>query len=149
MGRKTNHKKRYENSGRPTVMTPDVLSKLEDAFRNAFTDDMACLYAGISDTSLYRYCEENEAFRDRKEQLKQSPHLIAQKELVSGIQGNLSQARWWAEHRMPDFMPKASVIIGGTLKTEDSNDMAEQKRLVREFRDKLKQSIINRIKNKK
>jgi hypothetical protein len=59
--------------GRPTVMTPETLSKLEEAFLLGCTDLEACFAADIGETTLYRYIEANPEFRDRKEALKQNP----------------------------------------------------------------------------
>ena len=128
--------------GRPTVMTPDVLAKLEDAFTNGFTDKMACLYAGISVDALYDYCKLNEKFSKRKELLKSSPDLAAQKELVQGIRGNVSQARWWAEHRMPEFMPKTKVEHGGKIDTSGLPMTEAVRKVATEYEEKLRQAIV-------
>lgn len=113
--------------GRPTVMTPDVLQKLEDAFTNAFTDKMACLYAGISERTLYEYCEANPEYSQRKELLKNSPDLIAQKQLIAGL--NTTQgARWWAEHRMEDFRPKSEVKHSGKIQTQDVTELTPEQK---------------------
>lgn len=109
---------------------------------NAFTDKMACLYAGISEATLYRYCEENQAFRERKELLKDTPNLKAQHELVKGINGNVSQARWWAEHRMPDFMPKTKVEHSGKIETEGAALSPEARAVAIEYEDKLRKAIV-------
>ena len=108
---------------------------------NAFTDEMACLYVGISTTTLYRYCEENPEFRERKELLKRSPDLQAQKTLVGDL-SNTHGARWWAEHRMPEFMPKAKVELGGRLDIQDVTGSEEAKRIKEEYEEKLKDAII-------
>lgn len=137
-----------KGAGRPTVMTKDVLRKLEDAFMNAFTDEMACLYAGIGKTALYEYCKENPQFAERKETLKETPHLAAQKELVEGIKGNLSQARWWAEHRMPDFMPKSKVEHSGTIEGMEGAGTETLRALADEFEEKMKAALIAGIQAK-
>lgn len=134
--------------GRPTVMTPDIISKLEDAFMNAFTDRMACLYAGISEPTLYRYCDENPKFRERKEILKETPNLAAQNELVKGIKGNVSQARWWAEHRMPEFMPKTKVEHGGKIDTGSLPMTDAVRKVATEYEEKLKAAIVEDGKKK-
>lgn len=134
-------RKNPKGAGRNTVMTADVLQKLEDAFMNAFTDEMACLYAGISPRALYDYCEANPRFVQRKEELKQTPNLAAQKTLVGDLK-NTSGARWWAERKMPDFMPKTKVEHGGTIKTEDVTQPEAVKAVVDKFHDDLKAAII-------
>ena len=134
--------------GRPAIMTPDILTKLEDAFMNGFTDKMACLYANISEATLYRYCGENEVFRERKEILKDTPNLAAQNELVKGIKGNISQARWWAEHRMPDFMPKTKVEHSGKIETDGAVLSPAARAVVTEYEEKLRQTIVEDGKKK-
>lgn len=65
--------------GRPTKMTPEVIAKLEDAFAWGCTDGEACCYAGIVPSTLYRYCESNEEFSERKETLKDAVSLKAKR----------------------------------------------------------------------
>ena len=65
------------NAGRPTVMTEGAIRLLEAAFLVGATDLEACVHADISKTSLYKYCEENPEFAERKETLKNQPTLKA------------------------------------------------------------------------
>lgn len=120
-------------------MTPAVIGKLEDAFMNAFTDEMACLYAGIHPDTLYAYCTENPKFSERKETLKQTPNLVAQKTLVGDL-NNTGGARWWAERKMKDFKPKSEVEHSGAIATD--NPQAEAARAVTEkYEDELRKTI--------
>lgn len=129
--------------GRPTVMTPDVLAKLEDAFLHGLSDKRACQYAGISVDALYAYQEKFPEFSQRKESLKLSPDIIAQVELVKGIKGNLGQARWWAEHKMSDeFSTKTTVAVTDGL--DDVDVDPEDLEAAAEFSEKLKQNVIKR-----
>jgi hypothetical protein len=66
-----------DKGGRPTVMTDEVIRKLESAFLVGATDLEACVHADISKTSLYEYCQKNEEFAERKETLKNQPTLKA------------------------------------------------------------------------
>ena len=131
-----------KGAGRSTVFTPDVLQKLEDAFTNAFTDEMACLYAGVSESALYEYCQANQKFAERKEKLKLSPNLAAQKKLVDDAAGTVGGARWWAEHKMPEFMPKSKVEHSGKIETEDTTAPDAVKKVVEKFHEDLKATII-------
>lgn len=146
MAKKT--RRNPKGAGRPTVMTPDVLGKLEDAFMNAFTDEMACLYAGIAMDTLYEYCNTNPKFSDRKEKLKLTPNLAAQKRLVDDAAGTVGGARWWAERRMPEFMPKSKVEHGGKIQTEDTNQTEVQKAIKDKYEKELRESIVAGIKEK-
>lgn len=134
-------KSQHKKDGRPTVMTPDTLQKLEDAFLNAFTDEMACLYAGISEATLYSYCQENPKFAERKEKLKLTPNLAAQKRLVDDAAGSVGGARWWAERRMPEFMPKTKVEHGGKIATEDVNQTAATQAVKEKYEKELRETI--------
>lgn len=60
---------------RPTVMTPEVIAKLEEAFAWGCTDIEACLWANIAEKTLYLYQEKNPEFIQRKESLKETPVL--------------------------------------------------------------------------
>jgi len=74
--------------GRPTKITDDVIQKLEFAFVAGCTDLEACCYADISKSTLYDYCQKNDAFSERKETLKNQPimqaRFIVQEALIDG-----------------------------------------------------------------
>lgn len=56
--------------GRPTIMTPEILNKLEVAYSNDATDEQACFLANISHQTLYNYQKEHPEFIERKKALK-------------------------------------------------------------------------------
>ncbi len=93
--------------GRDTVMTPELLEKLERAFSNSFTDEEACLYVGIDTQTLYNYCKKNPDFSSKKEALKKKPNLKAKMVLLKGLNSNdinisLPTAKYWADRKMKD-----------------------------------------------
>ena len=69
--------------GRPTVMTEDVLQKLDAYFLDGLSDEDACERAGISASTLYSYEQENLNFRSKKAYLKGDIKRRAKKVLVS------------------------------------------------------------------
>ena len=71
--------------GRPTVMTPEVIRKLEDAFSWGCTDLEACCNANIGKTSLYEYCDRNPDFAERKEVLKNQPVMKARRVVQAAL----------------------------------------------------------------
>lgn len=86
--------------GRPTVMTEEVLQKLEYGFMKGLTDEQCCSYAHIAPSTLYNYCKENEGFSERKEQLKNNPSVIAKLNIVEAIEeGNAELSKWWLERK--------------------------------------------------
>lgn len=146
----TARKKNPQGAGRKTIMTKDVLQKLEDAFAFTYTDEEACLYAGISPQTLYNYQKRVPKFVERKEALRLKPNLMAKQVLVEGISKNLDQSRWWATHKMPEFTPKqkvehSGIIEGGMDQMEMSPKMQEAARL---FREAKREQIIEDIKAK-
>lgn len=86
--------------GRPTVMTPETLKKLEDAFLVGATDIQACLAADISHATLYNYQEKNPEFIDRKEALKSSLALQAKNNMANSIaSGDTTDSKWYLERK--------------------------------------------------
>ena len=87
-------------NGRPSKMTPETLAKLRSAFAVGATDAQACFYAGIDESTFYRYCDKNPDFRNETERLKENPVLKAKTNIVQEIQnGNIDVAKWYLERR--------------------------------------------------
>ena len=92
---------------RPTVITKEVLSKLDTAFSMGCTDIEACNFADISKATLYRYQEDNEQFRDRKEVLKANPFMLARSVLIDALHdGDVNTA-----HKMIDRKEGSKVSV--------------------------------------
>tara|TARA_R110000737_G_scaffold60903_1_gene87836 strand:+ start:539 stop:913 length:375 start_codon:yes stop_codon:yes gene_type:complete len=71
--------------GRPLIMTPEVIQKLEDAFSWGCTDLEACCNANISKSTLYNYCDANPKFMERKEILKNQPVMKARRVVIAAL----------------------------------------------------------------
>ena len=130
------------NAGRPTVMTESVVRKLEEGFLLSFSDSEACLFAGISTTSLYKYCVENPEFAERKELLKKKTGMKAKKNISEAINdGDEDLSRWWLERKCKDeFSTKQDVDV--TTKGESINAPPSEERL-KAARDKIMSDIKN------
>ncbi len=87
--------------GRPTVMTQEVIGKLDEAFAMGCTDKEACLYAGIHPSSLYDYQNEHPEFSERKETLKESPFLLARRTIYKSL-NTVAAAQWFMERKRKD-----------------------------------------------
>jgi len=70
---------------RPTVMTPEVIAKLEEAFAWGCSDIEACLWADIAPATLYQYQEKFPEFAERKARLKETPIMLSRKAVVNAI----------------------------------------------------------------
>lgn len=87
---------------RPTVMTPQVIAKLEEAFAWGCTDAEACLWANIATPTLYLYQEKHPEFIERKSHLKQTPILKARKSVVSSLAADPKLALSFLERKKKD-----------------------------------------------
>ena len=87
--------------GRPTVMTDDVVNKLEQAFAMGCTDIESCLFANISKQTLYNYQALHPEFIDRKEELKDSLKLHAKSNLSRSIKidEDVDNSKWYLERK--------------------------------------------------
>ena len=100
--------------GRPPVMTEEIIAKLEEGFIKGLTDREACLFADIHPATLYRYCQDNPDFSERKELLKEQVKMRAKINIAEGIEKNdkpLSQ--WYLETKgKNDGFSKRNEITG-------------------------------------
>lgn len=106
-------------AGRPTIMTLDVVNKLEQAFSMGCTDLEACLYADISKQTLYNYQEKHPEFVDRKEMLKQKLVLKARTVIAEALnKKDENTAKWYLERRRKDeFSVKSENEVSLSIKT--------------------------------
>lgn len=105
-----------ETIGRPTVMTPEVVKKLEEAFLLGCTDLEACLFADISKQTLYNYQEAHPEFVDRKEKLKENPVFLARSSVVRSMQEDGDLALKYLERKKKDeFSVKTQQEHSGEL----------------------------------
>lgn len=89
--------------GRPTVMTEEVVSKLEYGFMKGLNITECCHYADISRPTFYEYIEKHPEFSDRIEELKSNPSTKAKLNIVEAIEsGDTDLAKWWLERRNKD-----------------------------------------------
>lgn len=100
--------------GRPTIMTPETIAKLEEAFMMGCGDLEACLFADISKTTLYNYQQDNPEFVERKEKLKENPILLARGSVVRKLNEDPDLALKFLERKKKDeFSLKSDLNIGG------------------------------------
>lgn len=103
---------------RPTVMTPEVIAKLEEAFAWGCSDVEACLWADIAPKTLYVYQEKKPEFVQRKEQLKETPIMLARKSVLRGIKNNPELALKLLERKK-----KAEYSLRQELTGADGKDL--------------------------
>jgi len=84
--------------GRPTVMTPEVIAKLEQAFAIDATVEEALSYAEIKRDAFYDYLKRNKEFGDRIADLRNRPILKARQTIVKGLDES-KNAQWYLERK--------------------------------------------------
>lgn len=89
--------------GRPSVMTQQIIDKLEYAFSLGCDDKSACFYAGISTQPLYDYQQAHPEFAERKAQLKSQQVFKARMAIDNALnQNDTATARWLLERKCRD-----------------------------------------------
>ena len=109
-------KNKLDNRGRPSIMTKDVVNKLEIAYTAGANDTQACDFADISRTTLYKYINEQEGFADKIEQWKQRLKLRAKMNIQESINdGDRDISKWYLEKTDDGFNPKVRQEVSGSL----------------------------------
>ena len=134
-------KKRKVSTWRPSVVTPEVVAKLEFGFSKGLTDLEACLYADISKDALYNYINRNPSFGDRKEMLKQQPKMKAKMNIAEKIDNKDDyNSRWYLETKGKDEFSKKVESVN-----ENTNINAD---VTEELTEDQKRKIAERFMNK-
>lgn len=109
--------------GRPTVMTDEMIGKLEVLFAKGLSDREACVIANIDPSTLYDYCNKNPEFTERKEELKKHPTAKARLNVVEAIEnGDKETSKWWLERKAKaEFSTKTE--IDGSLQVTKLEDL--------------------------
>lgn len=115
--------------GRPTVVTEDVVSKLEEAFSWGCSDIEACLWADIAPATLYKHQERHPEFAERKAELKENPILLARKSVVNALPKDSKLAMDFLSRKKKDEFSQRSELTGkdgDDIGVKISADQAEQ-----------------------
>ena len=119
------------NAGRPTVMTDDVLRKLDECFLSDLSDKQACYIVDINPESLYAYQREHTKYTERKATLKEMVKAKAKMVIAKTINRNdITTAKWYAEHKMStEFSTKQELEHSGEVVTTESDVKKELEEL--------------------
>lgn len=119
--------------GRPTVVTPEVLLKLEEVFALGGSDKEAMLYANISSSTFYKYQDEHPEFKERKEELRETPVLLARRTVVKSLADDTNSAWRYVERKDEGLNPKQT--IDHTTKGEKIDNSDAIKELTQKLND--------------
>lgn len=103
---------RMGKAGRKTVMTPEVVAKLEMGYLYGYTDTECCFFAGIDRATLYRYCVKNPDFATRKEQLKHNTILVAKKTVAENLESDPKLAFNYLKAKCSEEFSERKEITG-------------------------------------
>ena len=98
--------------GRPKAISKEVLQKLEEVFALGGSDREACLYAGISPSTLYNYQQTNNDFLERKELLKEQPILKARRTVIESISKDPRLALMFLERKKREEFSLRTEVKG-------------------------------------
>lgn len=100
--------------GRPTVVTPEIMDKLQYAFMLGCTDEEACFYAGIAQSTLYNYQKEHPEFLEQKDEWKLNPVFKARQTVINNLGDPEMAFKYLERKRKDEFSPKTELSFTGT-----------------------------------
>jgi hypothetical protein len=106
-------KSEHKDAGRPTILTPQAVAKLENAFAQGFNITHACGIAEISRDTYYDHIKKNPKFSDKIEWLRSKPYIKSVLEINKAINtGDLPTCRWYAERKGKDEFSLRTELSG-------------------------------------
>lgn len=127
-------KKKGNKAGRPTKITKDILEKLDNAFSLGHSDEEACLVAQIDPQTLYNYCKKHPNYSSKKELLKNSPKIVARRNIVKDLNdGDVKTSKWYMERKAKDEFSNRQELKDVT---EEDNEAIQILRRIIDSHDK-------------
>lgn len=118
-------------TGRPSVITQEVVTKLEHAFVYDATVEEACIDAGISRNTYYEFLKRYPDFQDRIDQLRHATSFVLRKCLIIAAERNADLALKYLERKRPmEFSTRSQIHHTGEVSDRHSID-PEQAALIR------------------
>lgn len=117
---------------RPTKQTPELMTKLEQAFSLGCSNPEACFYAGISESTFYEWIKADKKLSERFKALKNKPVLKARQTIVSGLD-DPANAKWYLERvKRDEFSTKVEQDFSssdGSMATKETVIMTKEEYL--------------------
>lgn len=96
--------------GRPTVMTPEVIEKIEEELKNGATLQQAAFLADISLKTLYNYFKDYPDYKERCNLLQNLVSYRARKNIKEKIEkGDIETSKYWLDRKDKEFKPKSDM----------------------------------------
>lgn len=126
----TTTKKHKDIWGRPTLMTEDVVQKLEEMFKNDSTVWEACLFAWIGKRTYYDRMSNNPTFAHRMGQAQSYAKILARKTLLkSMLSENEQVAQKWSIEFLKRRDWRYSDKVDSTVADSEEREQIEEKKL--------------------
>lgn len=129
-----------KRGGRPTVITPKVLSELKTAFSMDCTDKEACDFAGISEKTLYNYQNTHPEFLQEKRGWKSEIILKARMTVVDALEKDPRLALKYLCYKLPQefYTPSRSRYYKGSTESSDElrAHIERTKKIIEEYNKK-------------
>lgn len=128
-------------TGRPTVVTPEIIEKLESIFRDGAHIIEACENVGISRQAYYDALKRDPSFADRMDAAQEYTTEVARAVVSKAIKrGDRETAKWWLERRVKNKFSTRNELTGKDgkdlptplltgvidVRSNNSSDQAEQ-----------------------
>jgi len=116
--------------GRPSVITPEVVQKLLEAFRLDLPVEEACKYASIAKQTYYNHCK-NDEFLDEMEHAKMEATLKARKTVIEKMEDDAGLSlKYLSLKRKEEFSPRIEQKIEGSMITTLIKECEESETVV-------------------
>jgi len=138
-------KYKYRYSSRQTKLTPECVTRLEDAASVQADVKQRCFYANISRQTYYRWIKENPDLSDRLDDLYERLPLKARQNIAQRIEGqstlgDIGLSKWLLERTQKDLTPK--LELSGQI--DQGGASQEDDQLRQEFKERLRANIHKR-----
>ena len=136
-----------------TKKTPEVIAKFEQAFAIGATIQEACDYADVNPVSYYRWVKKYPELSKKFERLRHRLPLKAKENIARSIhgeivKGDISLSKWLVERKQPDDYAETLRIKGEGDTTNPDGSHPEDEALRLEYKEKLKQNLQRRARDK-
>ncbi len=86
---------------RPSIKTPETITKLEQAFSLDCTVSEACFQAGIAESTCYEWCKADAELSEHFKAFK-SKLILKARQTISDNLDDVSTAKWYLERKCKD-----------------------------------------------
>lgn len=115
--------KKETQVGRPTVITPKVVSQLEALLSVGLTVREACLESEISHEAYYNRVRSDEQFADKMAKAQNAVTTMAKKVVATKVLGgDTKTAMWWLDRLDKKELAKLQAVADGSQPVDPDAD---------------------------